>query len=179
MRKYGLIFLLTIFAWSSLSIETKAQKGPQLLFVQSAGSFAFDDGTLTLRQIAPSTIFFSERPKRIAGHVRNDLFLKLWVEGKNSFKKDPPNATLSMFGPDGKASQAVVVLSNPRVDASNLIYDAKVLEGKIPQEGAESTLFIDGDNAPCSESDPGTAAGDDLAFSSYPCRADNAFSEDE
>ena len=31
------------------------------------------------------------------GHVRNDLFLKKWAEGSNSFKSDPPNAVLSVL----------------------------------------------------------------------------------
>ena len=177
MKTYGLILLLVAFSWSGSSLAAKDEKAPEVLFAQSAKSFAFKDGTLTLRQASPNTIFFSNRPKRIAGHVRNDLFLKLWIEGKNSFQNDPPNAALSIFNPDGKVSQAVVVLSNPRADGSNLTYDVRVLEGTIPPAGAESTLFIDGSDAPCS--DPGTLAADDSSYSGSPCWAGEVFSDAE
>ena len=113
--------------------------------------------------------FFSERPERIVGHVRNDLFLKQWTEGKNSFKNDPPNAALSIFSDKSRPAGAVVVLSNPRLDGKNLLYDARTLQGTLPAAGTETTLFIDGNGAPC---DPVNDTGDP----GYPCWAQRAFS---
>jgi hypothetical protein len=75
--------------------QTKAPaKAPEFMFVQTAKDIAYKDGVLTLQDVSPMTVFFSDRPQRIVGHVRNDLFLKKWAEGSNSFKSDPPNAVL-------------------------------------------------------------------------------------
>jgi hypothetical protein len=91
-----LVFILVVALLQlSASIEAfAAGDKPQFLFVQSAKSMKFSGGVLTLQGVSPMTVFFSDRPKRIVGHVRNDLFVNLWSEGKNSFKKDPPNAAL-------------------------------------------------------------------------------------
>jgi hypothetical protein len=95
----------------------------------------------------------------------------LWNEGKNSFKNDPPNAALSVFSPKGQPTQAVVVLSNPRLEGRNILYDARPLKGDIPAHGAESTLFIDGYATPCNSGDVNPA------YSDYPCWAQTAFSQ--
>jgi hypothetical protein len=149
--------------------QTKAPtKTPDVEFVQTAKSVAFKDGVLTLQDVSPATVFFSDRPERIVGHVRNDLFLKQWIEGSNSFKSDPPNAVLSVFNDEGRPAGAIVLLSNPRLEGKNLLYDAKTLKGTLPSTGGEGTLFIDGSGAPC---DPAFNQGD----SAYPCWAQQAF----
>lgn len=151
--------------------QTKAPpKAPQFLFVQSAKNVTFKDGVLTLQDVSPMTAFFSERPDRIVGHVRNDLFLKQWSEGKTSFKSDAPNAYLSVFGEGARPTGAVVVLSKPRLAGNNLLYDARALKGTLPATGTESTLFIDGGGAPC---DPQFDTGD----AGYPCWAQQAFAD--
>ena len=155
---------------SPATAQTKAPpKAPEFLFVQTAKNVAFKDGVLTLQDVSPVTAFFSERPQRIVGHVRNDLFLKQWTEGKNSFKGDPPNAALSIFNEKTRPMGAVVVLSNPRLDGRNLLYDVRTLKGTLPAAGTETTLFIDGGGAPC---DPIYDVGDP----GYPCWAQKAFS---
>src|SRR5436309_10791060 len=73
----------------------------EMLFVQSASGASLAKGRLTLTGVAPTTVFFSDRPRRIAGHVATQEMIPLWSEGQNSFLKDPPNATLSSFTPDG------------------------------------------------------------------------------
>src|SRR5262245_22502641 len=150
---------------------TAQSKAPEVQFVQSASNVSFKDGVLTLKDASPMTVFFSDRPERLTGQVRNDLFAKLWSEGKNSFKNDPPNAALSVFSPQGRPAQAIVVLSNPRVDGKNILYDARALKGDIPAQGAESTLFIDGyGGAPCNSD------ANNPAYSDMPCWAATAFS---
>jgi hypothetical protein len=70
----------------------------QVLFVQNAKAVAFGQRTLTLKGVSLMTVFFSDRPVRIAGHFNTkDEFLPLWDKGKDSFLKDPPNATGSMY----------------------------------------------------------------------------------
>jgi hypothetical protein len=68
----------------------------------------------------------------------------LWTEGKDSFFKDPPNATLSAFA-DGKMNNVVLELRNPRIAGDALTYDVKVLQGTLGTAGATdgASLFID------------------------------------
>ena len=87
------------------SSSTTQSKAPQVQFVQVAKNVAFKDGVLTLGDVSPMTTFFSDRPERLTGQVRNDLFAKLWNEGKNGFKNDPPNAALTVFNPVGKPTR--------------------------------------------------------------------------
>lgn len=113
----------------------------ELLFVQNAASGSFDGKTLTLKGVG-STLFFSDRPERIAGQVRTSDFVGHWTKGTDNFAANPPNATLSVFGAK-EASSIVVVLANPRLNGNTLSYTVKILEGKLPASFKESSLFID------------------------------------
>src|SRR5262249_26986455 len=144
---------LCLAATNFAAAQTKAPaKAPEFLFVQTAKNVAYRDGVLTLQDVSPVTVFFSDRPKRIVGNVRNDLFLQKWKEGSNSFKSDPPNPVLSIFNDKSQPTSAVVVLNNPRLEGNNLAYDVRTLKGDLPPSGIESTLFIDGSGGYC---DPG------------------------
>jgi len=119
----------------------------QLLFVQNAQGVAVsaDGKTLTLKGISPTTLCFSDRPVRIAGHYRTGEYMEFWKAGPDSFLKDPPNATLSAFT-EGKdaLSDVVVTLRNPRVEGKDLSYDITVISGKLPAANAGPvSLFID------------------------------------
>ncbi|MEJ2174106.1 MAG: hypothetical protein P8Y76_04160, partial [bacterium] len=86
----------------------------------------------------------SDRPIRIAGHYRNEEYLRFWKDGPDSFLKDPPNATLSVFekGKD-EMSDVVVTLRNPQLSGNEISYDVTVISGKLPQSGGPASLFID------------------------------------
>lgn len=114
------------------------------LFVQSATSmtYAKTSGKLVLRGVSPATIVFSDRPKRIAGHMDTREFVPFWSEGKDSFAKDPPNATLSIFT-DKALSQVVVTLRSPALAGDTLTYDIRVLQGEMPAKGGLVSVFID------------------------------------
>ena len=118
----------------------------QLLFVQNAQGFevAADGRTLTLKGLSPTTLFFSDRPVRIAGHYLTAEYLQFWKAGPDSFLKDPPNATLSVFetGKD-ELSDVVVTLRNPRLAGNNLSYDITVISGTLPKTSGPASLFID------------------------------------
>ena len=116
-----------------------------VLFVQNAEAVIFGKGTLTLENVSPMTVFFSDRPVRIAGHFdTKEEFVPLWDEGKDSFLKDSPNATVSIYE-KGKEqlTDVVVKLSRPRLKGENLTYDITVIEGKTPQKGGACSVFID------------------------------------
>ena len=114
----------------------------QMLFVQSAKDVTFDGGKMTLKGVSPVTVMFSDRPQRIAGHMATDEMIPLWKEGKDSFLKDPPNATASIFT-DGKLVEVVVVLQNPQLKGDDLTYEVRILEGTPPLKGGLCSLFID------------------------------------
>ncbi len=125
--------------------KTVPPKNVEMLFVQNAKKVSLDKdkGKMTLKDIGPTTLFFSDRPQRIAGHMTTEEMIPLWTEGKDSFAANPPNATLSVFGDDGKVSNVVVELRNPKLEGTNLSYDVRVLNGQVPANGGSSSLFID------------------------------------
>ena len=120
----------------------QAKEG-DFLFVQSAKSMTYDKGKLTLRGVSPVTIFFTDRPERIAGNMPTRVFVPFWSEGKDSFAKDNPNANLSILEQDKFAADIVVTLANPLLKGEDLTYDVKILEGNLPAKGGPVSLFID------------------------------------
>ncbi|MBU3031026.1 hypothetical protein [Paracoccus marinaquae] len=114
------------------------------LFVQTASGMAFaaDANRLTLRNVSPVTLFFSDRPERIAGNMKTDRFVPFWGEGSDSFLSDPPNADLSILE-DGVLRQAVVVLRNPELIGEDLHYTVEIVGGEMPVLGGPTSLFID------------------------------------
>jgi hypothetical protein len=113
-----------------------------VLFVQNAKNVTFNNGKLVLQGVNPVTVCFTDRPARLAGHMQTSRFVPLWSQGKDSFLKDNPNATLSVFGGDN-VSDLVVELSNPQLSGGDLTYDARILEGTPPANAGPCALFID------------------------------------
>ncbi|MBL8250770.1 MAG: hypothetical protein JNK31_03770, partial [Candidatus Competibacter sp.] len=73
---------------SAKKTEAKAEeaaKKADFLFVQNAQSIHYADGKLTLKGVSPTTIMFSDRPERIAGHMATARFVPFWSKGKDSF----------------------------------------------------------------------------------------------
>jgi hypothetical protein len=116
----------------------------QAMFVQTAQGIQSADGTLTLRGVTPSTLYFSDRPQRVVGHMTTADFVELWGAGENSFQTDPPNAVLSFLEPGaGVPEDAVIVIKKPRLTNGDLAYSIEVLEGAVPAHTGPVTLFID------------------------------------
>ncbi len=116
---------------------------PSLAVLNSHGA-TLDGNTLTLVGVAPNTIVFSDRPARMAGHVNTAHFITEWDEGRDSFAKDPPNATISVLGDDGTTvDDAVVVLKKPKIVGENLTFEVSVLEGSLTGAKGSAALFID------------------------------------
>lgn len=128
-----------VITWTATG---KQSKKVDVLFVQNAKNMSFNNGKLVLRGVNPVTVCFTDRPARMAGHMQTSRFVPLWSQGKDSFLKDNPNATLSVFRGDN-VSDLVVELSNPKLSGSDLTYDARLLEGTPPANGGACALFID------------------------------------
>lgn len=135
----------------------------QLLFVQTAnsGTFIQKDGRniLTLVEISPTTVWFSDRPHRITGHEATDLFIAKWAEGENSFEENPPNAAIDILDGTENSDVIIVELYNPvySPESETLQYDVIILEeatqglthyskdmdSTIPDIFSKVALFID------------------------------------
>ncbi len=141
-------FLLVAAMLSTAEAATTSSEAPQLMFVQSAEDLKADPakGTFRLVKVNQQTLYFSDRPQRIAGHLKMADYLKEWTAkaGKDNFGANPPNATLSIYEP-GKADSTLVVvtITNPVVDGADLIYGYKIINGTMPAKGGATSLFID------------------------------------
>src|SRR6187200_3014391 len=114
--------------------QAKPEIVPSLIVMNSRGA-SLQGGKLTLTGIAPNSIVFADRPHRAAGHDLTTRLLEEWAPGNasaESFTKDPPNATVSVFMKDGSGvKDAVVVLKSPKLEGDRLTFDVDVLEGDL------------------------------------------------
>jgi hypothetical protein len=114
----------------------------EFLFVQTADSATLADGVLVMGGIDPATIYFSDRPERVAGHLTTQEFVDTWGDGDDSFASNPPNATLSILTGD-EPQEIVVTLTEPRIEDDALVYNVSILEGSEAATGGACSLFID------------------------------------
>ncbi len=139
-----------LLPWKKVLGQTKPSPTPtatnqaDFLFVQTAKSMSYDSATkqLTLVGVTPVTLFFSDRPERIAGNMTTEAFIPFWKTGSESFLSDPPNADLSILE-GGTLRQTVVVLKDPVLEGDQLIYTVDVIDGEMPSRGSEVSVFID------------------------------------
>lgn len=142
---FGAVMLSTAAGQTASTPSTQA---PQFMFVQSAEDLKVDlaKSTFRLVKVNQQTLYFSDRPNRIAGHMKMPDYLVEWTkaEGLDNFSSDPPNAILSVYEPGQPDNTVVVVkISHPVVDGSDLVYSYKVIKGTIPINGGPTALFID------------------------------------
>ena len=116
-------------------------KNTGFLFVISGTSGSLDGDTLTLNGV-PNVIYFSDRPVRKAGHLSLEKFVEMWDKGDDSFKADPPNATLSVLKIDG-AKNVVVELISVEQKRHSVVFKVAVLDGMLPESFKMTSLFID------------------------------------
>jgi len=116
----------------------------EALFVQSAHGLTTSNGSVTFHGLAHATIFFSDRPQRVVGHLTSKKFVEQWGEGEDSFAEDPPNAVLS-FLEDGDTvpEEVTMTISDPQLDGDTLTYTVDILDGMLPTRAGPCSLFID------------------------------------
>ncbi len=116
----------------------------EAMFVQTARGMTTGTDSVTLHGLGPATLFFSDRPQRVVGHLTSRQFVDEWDKGENSFADDPPNAVLSFLATgDVTPEDAIVVIDNPKLDGDDLTYSIEILEGSVPDEAESCSLFID------------------------------------
>ena len=67
----------------------------EALFAQTAREVTSEGDKVILHGTSPATLYFSDRPQRVVGHLTTKKFVEEWGEGENSFAADPPNAVIS------------------------------------------------------------------------------------
>jgi hypothetical protein len=126
--------------------QAKPEIVPSLIVINARGA-SLQGGKLTLAGVAPNSIVFADRPVRAAGHSLTTDLLKEWSpsdDNDESFTKDPPNATVSVFSADGSTIRdAVVVLKTAKLEGDRLTFDVDVLEGELAGGDGPAALFID------------------------------------
>ncbi len=116
----------------------------EALFVQSAHGLTTSNGSITFHGLAPSTLFFADRPQRLVGHLSSRKFIDQWGEGEDSFAEDPPNAVVSFLEEgDTVPEEVTMTISDPVLDGDSLTYTVEVLDGKLPSSTGPCSLFID------------------------------------
>jgi len=125
--------------------QSKPEIEPSLIVMNARGA-SLQSGKLTLTGVSLNSIVFADRPVRAAGHSLTTDLLEEWSpdnDNDESFAKDPPNATVSVFSKDGsKIRDAVVVLKTPKLEGDRLTFDVDVLEGELTGDGP-AAIFID------------------------------------
>jgi len=114
----------------------------EYMFAQTSLGVTIDGGRVTLDGVSATTLFFSDRPDRVTGHVPTEEFVASWGEGDDSFATDPPNALLSLFDGD-EVNDVVVVLSDPELSNGDLSYAVAVTDGELMPTSGPASLFID------------------------------------
>ena len=140
-------------------LQTMGETDPadvEYLFAQTATGFSVvPNGRITLHGVSATTLWFSDRPYRLTGHLPTDEFVTSWGEGEDSFADTPPNAVLSIFEDDA-VNDLVVVLSDPILADGDLTYAAEVSEGDLAPSSGPVSLFIDTIGRPMT---PGSIGG--------------------
>lgn len=152
--------LLEDISMAEQSTEEKLATSLEFLFVQMATSGTFtetDDEkySLTFEGINPLTIYFTDRPNRIAGHMSTEEFVHAWNVGQDSFESNPPNAIITIVEPDGTQNAITVALTNPVYDLESITlqYTAYIIKDEVdtseqvdvqfPETFGDVSLFID------------------------------------
>src|SRR5512143_797807 len=101
----------------------------EAMFVQTARRMTKSNGNITFHDLSPATLFFSDRPQRVVGHMTAKQFVEEWSVGENSFADDPPNAVISFLeAGDVTPEDAIVVLKDPHLEGSAITYAVELLE---------------------------------------------------
>jgi hypothetical protein len=140
------LLLMLLIALSGLPFARAGESKVQLMFVQTAEDLKTDGKTFRLVNVGQQTLYFSDRPVRIAGHLTMPAYLAEWTAaaGPENFSKDPPNATLSVYEPGQKENTLTVVeISHPVIEGNDLVYRYTLIEGAMPKAGRATALFID------------------------------------
>ena len=124
--------------------EAEKDELVDLLFVQEAEGVRFEGDGMTLVNVNPQTLFFSDRPEEIAGYLSFSQFIKLVSEGPDNFKEDPPNATIVIMEGEDLVNVVLSLPEKPYLKDKDLVFPSvSIIQGDPPAAGGATALFID------------------------------------
>ena len=115
-------------------------KNFEYLFVITSDIGTYKDGKLSLTGV-PIVSFNYLGTTREVGHFLVGTFIDVWEKNSSTYKASPPRGTLSVLDESGSVG-AVIQVSNPTSTLNSLTFEAKVLEGKVPDSFNASSLFL-------------------------------------
>lgn len=122
--------------------STTSDSEPRLyLFVITSDIGTYKDGKLNLTGV-PIVSFNYLGTTREVGHFLVGTFVEVWEKNAAVYKANPPKGTLSVLDKSGSVG-AVIQVANPSSTLNSLTFDAKVLEGKVPDSFNASSLFLE------------------------------------
>jgi len=97
------------------------------------------------------TLYFSDRPVRIAGDLTMPAYMDEWKAGAgpDDFASDPPNATLSVYEPGSKENKLIVVeITHPVVDGKDPTFPGRHGENRLKRCSGTAVFSPIGENLP-------------------------------
>ncbi len=116
------------------------------VFVQLARGVRFDGLALTLVDLAPSTIRITMTPTPEVGHVCTGDMLDRWADAMTASRAGSWRVpgTLGLLDAEAQVGDdAAFLVSNPRMTATGLAYDAEVMRGDVPSESGACVLYLE------------------------------------
>jgi len=146
----GSVMVVAVLGVFFTQIQDVVAGDTDYLFVQTADTGTYADGVLTLSGV-PTTVFFSDHPRREVGHMPNDEFAAQWDDTDDDDDEDDlPGAVLSIH--DAEDAAAVVeILGPPTVSDQTFTYQVEILDGEIPAAFGAASLFIDAEDEDLSD----------------------------
>lgn len=115
-------------------VGSQQDASPSWLFSHTSDSGSFQDNgdgtfTLTLNNIDPHIIAFTDRPDRDSAIIDTADLVADWPD---LFADSAPNAVLVEHQPTGAANSVVVTLDNPELAGATLTFEAVLLAEEVP-----------------------------------------------
>lgn len=134
----------------AVNLKKPATAKTAYLFVLSAKTGdikkAANGYTLTLNNVDPHVLWFTDRPNRKAGFVSTDKFISHWAK---SFKSSSPNAAMVHVGlsaqVNGKTQPMAMELTMPQFSHGSLTFEIQSLPGDevIAGQITAPRIFVD------------------------------------
>lgn len=142
-RKSAFVLVLSVCAILGIADYSSADdpEKPEYLFIITGDTGTYKDGSLTLTGV-PIVSFNYLGATRETGHFFVGSFIELWNRNSSAYNADPPKGTLSVLDEKGD-SNSVIEVSNPSSTLNSLTFNARVLEGNVPDSFNASTFFLE------------------------------------
>ena len=121
---------------SAAAAADDEEKVVEFLFVQNARGVSLKDGSLTLKGVAPETLYFSDRPDRIVGRITTKEYVDRWAVRENWVMLAEQRASLAAETP---AEEAEPSPSDTPEGDGNMLDRTLVLWGSAHPHASHST----------------------------------------